>query len=341
MRTTTSLALALGLAISPCLRSNSAGTAYANYAPVAADRIQDGDSAPALHGVTPGGQEVEWNQFSGRAVILYFHSPRTRNASRSLRQLADLLKDSASIRGRCTVVLVVDDAETGVAAKSELDRSGVDIKVCIDAKRATGSAYGVLAFPTAFIVDGKAQVVGSTRGYGTFFSFHCVTGCRYALGLIAREEFDGLNSGSSQGWKKSSKTNSKNVLMVRKLIDAGKWEIALPLAQKAAAKGKADPSLLVLLVHLELKAEHPAEATGWLDRLIGEYPESYSDAPLRARIAILGRDFEGARKLLEAEKSRSVEALHAKGLLLEAEGQQGAALELYREALEQAMYNFK
>jgi len=338
MKTLVLAALALGVSATPLLTAVVETSLPLTSASPGRGEAQLGVQAPALQGQDPDGKKLAWSDFAGRAVILYFHAPRTRNASAALDQLSDALAKNAALKEGTTVLLVVDALETGVAAREELSHSGSDVRICINEGRELFKAYGVVAFPTAFVVDGEGHVVEAIRGFSTFFSFSCVAGCRFALGLIDNQAYQDLKHGSGKTRDESAIRSSRKFLMARKLISSGNSRAALPILTAIADESAGNAAVLALVVHLQLLAGDAKEAALWTDRLEEAAPDDPNVRIMRARLAIAGNDLEAARAILAEAKGDSPELSYTHGQILEKEGKWQEAATLYKATLDRHLF---
>ena len=294
--------------------------------------------APALAGTTIDGEALMWSQFGGRTVAVYFHAARTLNAAKALEQFAKTLRGAKDIKDRCTILLVTDDAESGTAARDVLSPSGFEVVIGLSPERELFTAFEVVAFPTAFVVDGEARLVDSVRGYGTFFSFHVVAACRHALGLTDRSAYENLIHGQSEAKDNGQLRLSRQYRMACKMIAAGNSKAALVTLEGLAAKGEPEPDLMALIVHLDLIYGDGAKAQSWLDKLSEQEPDSSRVRLLKARILLAAGDVAGAGALAQRIEESTPATDYVQGLILEAEGEYERAAALYREALATTLF---
>ncbi len=297
-----------------------------------------GERAPALTCKTPSGEPMAWKDFEGRVVILYFHSARTRNAEQALEQLRASLVAAKELEEQCSVLLIVEDADAGQAARKALATSGFDIRVGLSKQHELLKSFGVVAYPTAFVIDRDTKIVDSVRGYGTLFSFHALTACRFALGLIDREAYDQLISGKVRAPKPESFTKSRKYMMARRLISTGKGEAALSILVGFAGETPPKPRLIALVAHLQLQAGDADAARPWIEQLAELEPEELDTTLLQARLQLAAGDPDGARSRLRGLDALDPRVEFVRGLILEREGRFEDAASIFRDALSTSLF---
>lgn len=333
------IALAVPVCMSPILVTGSAvwftDSASRLHALVEPSRAAQapGEQAPALTCKSVHGQPMSWDALEGRAVILYFHSSGTGNAKAAIEQFREGLKGAAELKERCTVVLVAEDVASGQEARRALSSTGFQVEVGISSGSELFKSYGVVAFPTLFVVDGRARVVGSVRGYGTLFSFRALAACRYALGILDRVAYEKLFDDGRDRPRAQDLTSSRKYLMARQMLSKGKAEAALAILEDFACESPPRPQLVALITHLKLLGGDLAGAQEWSQRLAELEPDGIDTALLRARLELAGGDAEAARNSIRGLEASNPRTEFVRGLILEHDGRFEEAAAMYRGAL--------
>lgn len=302
------------------------------------DSPRAGARAPALTCKTTEGEPMSWASFDGRAVILFFHSTRTSNASQAIEQVAASLLEAQDLKERCTVVLIVDDGDAGRAAHATLSSTGFQVELGVAEAHGLHKSYRVVAYPTVYVIDGNARVVDSIRGFGTLFSFHALTACRFALGLIDRETFDGLISGERQQPNQANLLESRKYLMARRLITLGKREAALAILVEIDGEAPPKPRLIALIAHLQLLGGEVVDARSSVERLVKLEPGELDTTLLEARLALLAGEANEARSRLRGLDALDPRVEFVRGLILEREQCFEDAAAMYRNALSTSLF---
>lgn len=337
MKITSLSVLVLSICLSPVFFARIAARTC-GASPPPTDHPRAGEPAPALTCKTPEGQPMSWQEFKGTAVLLYFHSPRTSNARKSIEQFRESLLAAQDLKERCEILLLVDDAETALAPREALASTGFTVRTGVSKGHELFLAYGVVAFPTLVVVNGEAQLVDSVRGYGTMFSFHALTATRYALGMIDKQAFDDLIHGQGTRAPSDDFAASPQYAMARRLIETGKNDAALSILANFADEKPPRPELMALVAHLQLLAGDAGSARAMIERLLALDPESLDANMLLARLDLVAGDTDAARGRLRGLDAFNPRVEFVRGLILEHEERFEEAADMYRVALGSALF---
>ncbi len=300
------------------------------------DSIEVGTLAPALGCADSGGSQIEWDDFAGKAVILQFHSSLTTNSDKALADLASSVGADAALGERVAMVVVGTEAEEPQIA-ARLESVGCELRIARAPDRGPNLRYGVIAYPTAFVIDRERKVVDVVRGYGTLFAWRVATAARLAAGLIDAEEYERIRSGSRSTSAADANRSSRTLQLARRLIAAGKLDMARAGLEQAVTNEAEPGPATRLLVRFLLAEGEVEEAAGWVERLVESSPDDLGLAPARARIAVAGGDVAAAEELLAPLDPDDPEVRLVRGLILERGEKWPEAAAAYRETLERML----
>lgn len=123
--------------------------------------------APAIDGIGLDGEPLSLAALGGKPALVHFWATWCGVCRAEEGTIAGLARDTPMI----TVATSSGDAR---AVKAFLDERGVRLPVLVDPDGAIAARWGVHAFPTSVVVDGKGEISGAVVGYTT------------RLGLLAR-----------------------------------------------------------------------------------------------------------------------------------------------------------
>ena len=190
-------------------------------------------------------------------------------------------------------------------------------------------SYGVIAYPTAFVLDTDHKILATVRGYGTLSGFRIAAAVQLAAGKIDRGEY--LRRTGAAGATPAPKVD-RYVRMAEKLISEDRTELALTTL---AGHLDEETSLrhLVLAARLAVALEDEAHSATALT-LLRARPETEREVLLleiEAKIRS-GALEQASSSLDELTTANSPRTRFLEGLLAEARGDEGGAAALFREA---------
>ncbi len=321
------------LAVCAALLPSLGGPLATSAAP---DSVEVGSLAPALECEDAAGDLVEWADFGEKAVILHFHSSSVSNSGRALAGLASTIGADPAL-GKQVAIVVVGAAADEPEIEAALRSAGCEIRVARAPDRGPNQRYGVIAYPTAFVLDGEHKVVEIMRGYGALFAWRTTLAARLASGQINVEEYDRMRAGDGATGSQSTDRSTRTLQLVRRLIASDKLDLArATLAQAAELESEPGP-LSRLFVRLLLAEGEFEEAAGWIERQIAAHPRDPGLMAARARVTAAAGDHVAAEKILAPLDPAIPEVLLARGAIAESKSQWRDAASLYREALERML----
>ena len=299
---------------------------------------KDVTQAPPLSISDLDGESLDWSDFDGRTVILYFHTERTKHGSVALHALADSLERLDELTASVSILLVTDNHKAGLSAQRILSSTGFSVRVGLDFERSLVGRYDVIAFPTAYVVDAKGIIIASARGYSAFIGFHLTNACRYASGLIDQAQFEALRDGEPKEIKTDKKNDSPEYRMAIRLVKTGHLKSALPVLTKLANETPPRPEILKHLIHLHLRAGNDTEAESWLNRLTAIDSSDPSLSLFQIRLNLAHDELDLAREHLSSLRTPGPHFDRVLAELFEREGRFEEAADLYRDALDSLLF---
>jgi hypothetical protein len=284
-----------------------------------------GGKAPELTGTGEAGRLAD---HAGAPLVVYFASSATRDSKLALGALEEDLAKAGEIPGTCFLIVLSSEDEV-TALADEIAGLPIETHTVVSSDRADMATYGVIAYPTAFVLDSHHDVVAIVRGYGTLSGFRTVAALRLAGGLIPREEYLRLTGG---GLSATVPKPDRYVRMAEKLIGEGRTSLAL---DTLASSLDASSSLrhIVLTARLAVALDDSSRFEGALARLTSVPEAARELGLLRIERDIRTGNLDGARRELDASTAtHSPRTQFLRGLLAEAHGDEAASAASFREA---------
>jgi len=299
-----------------------------------------GADAPAFDCNDWAGARLSWASFEERAVLVFFHAPALEYSKRAFAECLERFSDSATLRERVSMLLVLSDASGVEDALRDLERARVDARLALDPERTTFAAFRVIAFPSAFCVTPAREIAASVKGYGPRTTYRIQLGCELAAGLLDRAAYDRKLAGETlEPVDPSERRRVRYLGLARKLLLEGQTSTALSALLQAEQATPDDVQVLSILIRALLQEERLEEARGRIERFASIAPGSQALPLLRARVALLDGRLEDARAELSKVGARQPEARFLRGLVLEAEGRWEAAARQHRRLLEPLLWS--
>ncbi len=148
--------MVVGIAV--LLLSLSLACAASSFLPEQNDSATDeqehtsanGEMAPNFTLMTPGGDEVELNEFQGRPVVLNFW---TSWCGPCRMEMPDFQEVHQTYSEAGLVILGVNVEETSGTVTNYADELGLTFTLLLDSKGSVSESYQIRAFPTTFFLD--------------------------------------------------------------------------------------------------------------------------------------------------------------------------------------------
>lgn len=299
-------------------------------------RPEVGSEAPTLScRVAPQGPPVALERFEGRTVAIVFWSGSQEFGRRGVTELLETL-DATKVDPVPVVILVSPDREAWEQVRSRSKAERAEVVLAEDAERRSNAAYGVVALPTAFVLDGTRKVVHVVRGFGPLFAFSVQQGLRRAGGEIDDAQLEEILSARGSH-RTTTGPNDRNVELARRLLANGDTERAKALLEEAARASPPPATALALLARIALEDDSTSEAAQWVQRLEERDPGALDTRLLRVAVTFHEGDLDRATTLLETLDATQPEVAYYRARLLEGRSQWQEAAAVYRAALESVL----
>ncbi len=285
------------------------------------------------------GESIDWGEFAGHSVILYFHKPGLDYSMRGLEQIVAELAASQVVAESTLLAVVAFSDQSLDDVVQCTDRVGLHTLTIADPGRKAFGGFRVIAYPTAYIMDRKRKVVHTSKGFGPNFAFQTVVAARFGAGLIDRPNYDRLMQGDALAEVDPALVRLHRMTQVaRRLAAAGDPQGAWRLLEPALQKTSGDTPALELAFRLHLALDRVDPAAAALAEIRAGHPD-YALLPLlRCRLALARHDLDLAEQELAGVRPRLFpEAELLRGMLLEARGDFEQAAAVYRTRLEQLL----
>ena len=295
-----------------------------------------GTEAPALESSKQSnGRPVRLEQFAGRAVAVVFWSGTQEFGRRGVTELIERLNEAEAPKTP-VVILVSPGREAWDQIRERCDPARAEVVLASDSERKANGEFGVVALPTAFVLDGERKIVHTVRGFGPLFAFSVHQGLRLAAGEIDETQLAEILSarGPRAG---GTAPSDRTVELARRLVATGQIERARDLLEKQVQSGDPRPAALTLLARIALSAGDVPGAEHWLGQLGDGAPPSVDTRLLRVAVALANGDVESAEVGLESLDENQTEVRYYRGRVLECRGRWEEAARMYRGALESAL----
>ena len=297
-----------------------------------------GDHVPELRCKDATGRKLSWNEWPGRAVILFFHAPRMEFSRRGLEQVLVSLQKETELLPDLGFLLVV-------SGEGDIDRMtrllaglGINGRVVMDPQRREFPKLHVVAFPTVFCIGRDRRIAHIAKGFGPLFSTRVTVGARYGAGRIDRETLEKSLSarvGTSAG--EQYLRRARTLRMARQLMAAGMIDEAHDALAPVLDPGSDSEDGVQVMARLLLRMGKVEEARRW----VGRYGEISSDPLalrlLEAEVAVASGDSVAALKALEGFDDTMVRVAWLRGRAHQLVGDHEKAARLFRKALESVL----
>jgi peroxiredoxin len=300
--------------------------------------IAAGDRAPDLQCKSAAGRDLTWRDFADRAVILYFHSQDMAFSRRGLEALGAELAGAEDLKARAALLIVSNGNRDVGWLQEQIDKCGLPGAITVDAERASFQRWQAVAFPTVYCIAPDRTVAHVAKGFGPLLASKVAAGTRLAAGLLDEQGFrDALQKHEvTEGTDELLKV-ARSVRMAEQLFRSGMLAEARSTLDKALRPDTASVEGLALLVRVVLAQGRRDEAAPHLERLAALAPQAPELRELRAEMALLGGDAEGALKQLEGVDDRQLRIAWIKGRALEHLQRYREAAAVYKKALAAAL----
>ncbi|MBI2836992.1 MAG: redoxin domain-containing protein [Acidobacteria bacterium] len=313
-------------------------TILAACTPTLASDLVPGTPAPGFSLPTVEGKVSSLADYRGHPLVLVYWRTAQDRSLQALRDASDSVAGHSQKEAR--LVSVISGDEDIEVAKAVVKARAVDLTVLIDKERAIFRDYGVVVYPSTFLIDGK----------GTFFQ--AIPGCPPTYKSILDSALSGM-VGESHGSRPDASAAAGSAIEDKPAAEAARLHgLALTLAQsgmveqaletvgRAVAADPDSSQSLVLQGFLELETRNPVRALDSFRAALKLDPRDH-DACTGVGCALIDTgDFDGAIEFLKTCASTNPcpqVALYELGRAYEAKGEMDAARNMYRTAMEKVV----
>jgi tetratricopeptide (TPR) repeat protein len=297
-----------------------------------------GERAPELRCKSATGKDLGWRDFADRAVIVYFHAQDMAYSRRGLEALGAELAAAEDLKARAALLVVTSGDRDLGWLQEQLDKSGLPGAITVDADRESFQRYQAVAFPTVYCITPDRTVAHVAKGFGPLLSSKVAAGARLAAGLLDEQGFrDALQKHEVAEGTDELLRVARSVRMAEQLFRSGMLAEARGTLEKVLRPDSRSAEGLVLLTRIVLAQGQRLEAAPHLERLAALAPQAPELRELRAELALLGGDAEGALKELEGVDDRQLRIAWIKGRALEHLQRFREAAAVYKKALAAAL----
>lgn len=303
-----------------------------------ASELVPGTPAPGFSLPSLEGKAVSLADYRGHPLVLVYWRTAQERSLQALRDASDSVAGHSEKEAR--LLSIISGDEDIEVVKAVVKERAVGFPVVIDKERALFRDFGVVVYPSTFLIDGK----------GTFF--HAIPGCPPTYKSILDSalsrmlgESDGTRpdasvaAGSAADDKGAAEAARLHGLAL-KLAESGMVEQALETVGRALATKPDRSQSLVLLGFLQLETRNPARALDSFRAALKLDPRDH-DACTGVGCALIDTgDLDGAIEFLTSCTSTNPcppVALYELGRAYEAKGEMDAARNMYRTAMEKVV----
>ncbi len=294
------------------------------YVPVAAAAFKNvmvGDQAPLLKLQDLDRGEYEAPDFGDSvAVLIVFWATWS---SRSVMELEDLAKLEAKYAEKGLKVLAVNVEKQAIGDQviskinNIIEDKGLKFDVVVDEGLKTYNEWGVIATPTAALIDSTSVIVFEISGYPTSGYNELDEAVQRALGLAPEEE-DVV--GSKPVYQPTSEA-LRHFGLGKRLLGKGFMTKAIPEFEKAASADTHYVDPRIYLGYAYIKAGTEEEASAPLEKAMELDPARSEPVLLLAHLVVKKGQLDDALALLEEktalpgeEGADGIEAIEEKPL---------------------------
>jgi tetratricopeptide (TPR) repeat protein len=300
--------------------------------------LKKGDPAPPFTLITLTGDTIMLDDLRGREVVLLFGAAGHDKTLDAAKQIAAALRDDA-MRER-TIAWVTIYSKGSDPAQIGLDAAELQPRPTLvyDADRAAFGEYGVIAMPSAAVIDAKGRIAHVMAGLSPRFGEIVSASLLLAAGSITDEQHDHIVRGIIEQRDELRTRAERHAHLARRLHSRGmhslaeaEYRLSLDLADLTSARlGLGD--LLIRLGRLD-------EAEEQFRAVLNAHPKSLEATIGFAHVYVLRggdelhRAEELALKVIERSPNRP-RAHFVLGLVHEERGDAQTAAGSYRKAAE-------
>ncbi len=307
-------------------------------APTLASELVPGTPAPGFSLPTLEGKAISLADYRGHTLVLLYWRPAQDRSLQALRDASDSVAGHSQKEVR--LVSVVSGDEDTEVVKAVVKERAAGLPVLIDKERTVFRDYGVVVYPSTFLIDGKGTFVQAIPGCPPTYKSILDSALSGVLGESHGNRTDAPVAAGSATDEKAAAEAARLQGLAVKLAQSGMVEQALETVGRAVAAKPDSSQSLVLLGFLQLETRNPVRALDSFRAALKLDPRDH-DACTGVGCALIDTgDFDGAIEFLKTCASTNPcphVVLYELGRAYEAKGELDAARDMYRTAMEKIL----